>query len=505
MGLRGAPADEGFGAAAIFGTTEAPPERREVRAGPVSAVFEASALRDIRFHGVEAVRAIAFLVRDASWGTLPVAVKDIAIETDAEATVLRFAATAGPLAYDAVVAIDASSCLDFSIEAIPSADLVTNRTGFVVLHPAELAGETLVVGHTDGRVSETRFPERVSPTQPAFDIASLAHPLPGGGRCEIHLSGDAYEMEDQRNWSDASFKTYIRPLARPRPYLLPAGATFRQQVTLDLSGRPSVAASSAAGPAQGRLPELALFVEPRDLAGAAAAASGIGPAGALVLRAGPVPLEASAVEQAATIARRLDARLEVEVAAALRDPEAEAAAIVRAIDGLEVAALRIGPARDLVSHGPGAWPEHERPLGELLAALRRAGAAGKIGAGTPSFFPEFNRNPPPPGADFAYFGLAANVHAADDRSVAETLSVHPAIIESARHLCPRVPVRLGPVTIGMPHTPYGSGPAPNPGRRRIPAARVDPRRRVCGRLRSGRGRAGEQGGRRVPLPCCAGG
>ena len=37
------------------------------------------------------------------------------------------------------------------------------------------------------------------------------------------MEGDTFEMEDQRNWSDASYKTYVRPLALPWPYVLPAG------------------------------------------------------------------------------------------------------------------------------------------------------------------------------------------------------------------------------------------------------------------------------------------
>jgi hypothetical protein len=31
------------------------------------------------------------------------------------------------------------------------------------------------------------------------------------------MEGDAWEMEDHRNWLDASFKTYVRPLALPYP------------------------------------------------------------------------------------------------------------------------------------------------------------------------------------------------------------------------------------------------------------------------------------------------
>ncbi len=34
-------------------------------------------------------------------------------------------------------------------------------------------------------------------------------------------------MEDHRNWSDASFKTYVRPLALPWPYTLQRGIEFK--------------------------------------------------------------------------------------------------------------------------------------------------------------------------------------------------------------------------------------------------------------------------------------
>ena len=39
-------------------------------------------------------------------------------------------------------------------------------------------------------------------------------------------------MEDQRNWSDASFKTYGRPLELPWPFVLPAGVPIAQSVAV---------------------------------------------------------------------------------------------------------------------------------------------------------------------------------------------------------------------------------------------------------------------------------
>src|SRR5262249_38038947 len=98
------------------------------------------------------------------------------------------------------------------------------------------------VEHSDGAVERASFPALIDPWQPFKDIQSIEHDLtlespesPGSQltvRCAF--AGDVFEMEDQRNWSDASFKTYSRPLEWPWPYTLEAGATVEQAVTLSV-------------------------------------------------------------------------------------------------------------------------------------------------------------------------------------------------------------------------------------------------------------------------------
>ena len=39
------------------------------------------------------------------------------------------------------------------------------------------------------------------------------------------MEGDTWETEDHRNWTDASFKTYSRPLSLPYPYAIAKGET----------------------------------------------------------------------------------------------------------------------------------------------------------------------------------------------------------------------------------------------------------------------------------------
>ena len=57
----------------------------------------------------------------------------------------------------------------------------------------------------------------MSPHQPFLDIRAIRHEIAPGRALEVRFEGEWFEMEDQRNWSDASFKTYSTPLSRALP------------------------------------------------------------------------------------------------------------------------------------------------------------------------------------------------------------------------------------------------------------------------------------------------
>ncbi len=115
-------------------------------------------------------------------------------------------------------------------------DFVTNRCGFTILHPIlGLAGRPVEVEHVDGSIEHAVLPDLIDPAQPFKDMRAITHEVAPGIRATCRMEGDAFEMEDQRNWSDASYKTYVRPLALPWPYTLPAGVPQRQSVTLSIA------------------------------------------------------------------------------------------------------------------------------------------------------------------------------------------------------------------------------------------------------------------------------
>ncbi|MGH7085539.1 MAG: hypothetical protein ACREFN_11180, partial [Acetobacteraceae bacterium] len=92
----------------------------------------------------------------------------------------------------------------------------------------------------------------------------------------------------------------------------------------------------------------------------------------------------------------------------------------------------------------------------IVEQARRLFPGARIGTGTDAFFAEFNRTPPPP-ADFHFWTVNPTVHAIDDASVMETLSVLADQVASARARAPGVPLQVGPITFRMRFNPKATG------------------------------------------------
>ena len=466
----------------LFGTTEPQPQRRVLRAGDLTAVLEGGNLRDIRFAGVEVLRAINYLARDTGWGTYAPLITDLVVtQTPTRFDVTYGASCVGPQGqfdYTMIITGGADGRVRMLVTGRAITDFPTNRTGFVLLHPAEVAGLPLHID-CDGGGLDMTFPRAIHPGAPATGITAMTHEPAPGLIARVQMTGDTFEMEDQRNWADASFKTYIRPLSKPRPYVIGKGVQDVQSVTLTLSGRvvaTSVASANTAklviGRVDGVMPAMALFADrPEALAGDPAGLKGA--AQYLILRWQP----GHDLSAGRDFALALGAVPIVEAIFPATAPKSEVADLLAALSHaeLKISVLLIAPERERRTSPAGHLPPGEVTVDTLVNALRAAEFTGRIVAGTPSFFPEFNRNPPGSLADAVYFGGCGIVHAADDLSVMETISVYPAILSSAAVLSGGRPIWLGPCTIGARHAPYGPAVVPNPGNRRIPMAGSDPR------------------------------
>lgn len=491
-----------------FGTEEEAAGRRRIAAGPLTAILQAGALRSISLAGREIIRGIAFVVRDENWGTCKPRVFDLHISEHRGEIHAAYSAECrngdGRLRYSAAIVAQPDGLLEFSVEAMARSPFLTCRAGFVVLHPLEgVAGRPVAVRHTDGSMQRGSLPGRIQPSQPFLDIRSLSHRLSRSCTVTCTIEGDACEMEDQRNWSDASYKTYARPLSRPFPYMLEAGTPLTQRVVVRADGsipknvpgtRQDGDCVSIGASADGRFPELSLAIHP-DHAEAAQRVTTL----ARQARIGRLvcTFDASSGHDAGTMAqfRRLGdatgASLVLEAVLPLRDAQgqftddegvldADLARLKCAADdaGAEFAVVTPSPACYLKSWQPdGQWP-NAPPLATVYAAVRRAFPRARIAGGMHSYFTELNRCRPPVDAiDAVTHSTCPIVHAADDASVMESLEALPWIFESVRALFPGKPYWIGPTAIGMRFNPYGASTMSNPENVRKPMAVLDPRQR----------------------------
>ncbi|MGQ7847043.1 hypothetical protein ACUNV4_21330 [Granulosicoccus sp. 3-233] len=470
-----------------FGTSEVIPSPQSMVVGHMSFCVDIDGLRNLCWKGREVIRAISWPVRDEDWGTMrPTLISE---KTEQSASnlhhQLHFQVGKGALDCQVSIRCQGDGVLQASIEMQAPEDFATNRAGFTVLHPiTDLAGSQLQVTHSDGSVENTHFPDRISPDQPVSDIAGLHHQLHGID-IDIRFDGEVFEMEDQRNWSDASFKTYCVPLVQPFTYIIKADSTLRQSIRVKLSG--GDASSHASTDAtrmsltqlHGCAPQIGLASDPQWLVTPDTQAL-IARCAVQYILARLVLTDESRLTLPHSWIESDELEIDLEIVLGKDTPLTE---LTRLAGQLEKSTIQPShvvalPEPYLASHQPvGPWPEGPTPH-ETLKATMAAFPDTAIGCGVLTNFTELNRCPPEDSSGaYVTYGNTAIVHAADDVSVMQTLEALPQIFASAEALSHSLPTRLGLVSLGARTNPYGSAPAANPEQSRKALAQADPRQR----------------------------
>lgn len=471
------------------GTTQTRSAAKMVMAGELTAFIDEGALRQITLGPVEVVRQIDFPVRDENWATLLPKVLSEAFEetSDGFRYERRFEVADGALVCRVIYQGHADGTVIATGEAEARCDFITNRTGFTLLHPLSgVVGQPVTVTNTKGVHLSTTMPEAISPAQPIKDIAALAFNIHGVALA-IAFDGDVFEMEDQRNWSDASYKTYSRPLIDPFAYEIKAGTIIRQEIRLTIRGSSTATvveetpAIKIGPPLSERLPAMLLAAQGDWLPTPSEAATlASGHLTSLMLRTTPATASVDIKAAARTLAvtgGMLDLEIVLDDATAAEQQFESVVAACQA-SGVEPRHVTALPSAYLASYQPtGRWPEGLSP-GEAFEAARRAFPDARTGCGMLTNFTEFNRcRPDTSAADFITHGNSASVHAADDRSVVQTLETYADIFASARRIGGDRDYRLGLSAIGMRSNPYGTAVSPNPDQVRMTMATWDPRAR----------------------------
>lgn len=472
-----------------YGKDEPLPEQMELRAGPLMLVYEEGDLRYIKLGDQEILRRVYVAIRDRNWGTILPVLSDI--QTDVASDSFRISYDVEnkegdiDFSWEGTITGDSQGTITFAMDGVARLTFLRNRIGFCILHPMECAGISCQIEHVDGTVEESAFPlyigpqlvvdGQVKPVHPFEEMQAMSHQVLPGLWAEVRFAGDVFEMEDQRNWTDASYKTYCTPLALPFPVEVKEGTKISQSVTLTLKGEiPEVRAEpraegltfSVGHKPAGPLPRIGLGVASHTQPLSQKELARLRALNLSHLRVDlnlSQPDYESALRQATAEASALGVQL--EIALILSDAAAdELKTLVGVLEQIKPAVCTW-----LIFH------EREKSTTEKWANLAREyltsyDPEAKIGSGTNAFFTELNRGRPPVGVlDLVSNSLNPQVHAFDNASLVETLEAQAATVESARQFNGGLPLAISPITLKMRFNPNATGPEPGPAPGELPS------------------------------------
>jgi len=447
----------------IRGNPQPPEQPALLETGRLRAGLQRGDVFAVEGQDVELLRLVGIRVRGARWETIPPDIETAQIEPTARGMSARVRAgyRSADLEFSASIKVELEDGrLVYELDGVAEREFAYARIGIVVLHPPAItAGRPFRAWRPGGAPTEGVLPElvgaqliasgEIKPLFAAFQRLDVqAAP---GLELSLEFEGDDFEMEDQRNWTDGSFKTYSTRVGLPVPHHAFAGARFHQRLKFQVresrrrprgasSHEPVITFGERTGDAV--MPPLGTTWRPIDRSAPALA-------GALrTLRPAHLRVECrqeadlrSRLQLAHSAADAIGADLEValHLPNGTRETEAVLGAAAAAITELGSPRLCVAVTRD-------GEPVTSARTGERVRAhLKEVAVLG----GSAMNFAELNRDPPTAQAPFDGVVFAANpqVHDSDDRSIMQSPSGLRAAALTARNLPGRRPVHVSPITL----------------------------------------------------------
>lgn len=420
-----------------------------LRAGPVSILFDAENvfLRYIRVGPHEVLRGINAPIRNQKWSTVAPKVSNLKVETAEGGFRVTFDVACAEddldFRWKGSITGNNKGVVEFGFDGEAHSTFKRNRIGFCVLHPASASGHPWMIETVDGKRSVGEFPKSISPHQPAKNLKAITHEVALGIQARVEFEGDTFEMEDQRNWTDASFKTYCTPLEIPYPVEVLKGTKISQRVKISLTGdlpadhQPASDAVLTLGQRRLELPRIGLQVssEVKNLTGLQ-----LERLKALHLDHLRVDLAISGksfiedLRRATHEAKVMDVKLHIGL------NFGETPAFDRFLEEVKV----LHPPIDylLVTD---ADPNH---FSKFYADLKTVlGHGTKLGISRTTNFVDLNRTRPVNRSIEAVgFAINPQIHAFDHASMIETLPIHADVVNSSREIG-NYPQVIGPITL----------------------------------------------------------
>lgn len=437
-------------------------QTKMLTAGPFTVLYENGFLRYIKSGGNEIVRMIYFALRDENWGTCEYNIENEQITVSDNTFQIQYDCFhrkqgVEVLHWEVLISGSSSGEIVFEIEGLVMQDILKNRAGFCILHPIkECAGQPVTIGHVDGSVSELIFPENIAPDDPFKEIKTMRWKV-ADDHFALTFYGDVFETEDQRNWTDASYKTFCTPLRKPFPVQLRKGDLIQQKVVFkpldEISSNENLSVDKIElRISNNELPFPSIGVA--DVQGVLDEniATKIKALGLDHLRVDVDQSDTQWEENFLSASERAT-KLNVSLSIVLHLSGNFKDEIKRFLQTVEEQNMQLQNVLLLCN----TYLTTQQHVIDLVAQIKKELPGVLIGGGTDYNFTELNRNRfIPKELDFVSYSVFPQAHAVDDRSVIEALEGQRDTAISAKILYPTQQVHISPVAFRARFNPYAS-------------------------------------------------
>lgn len=417
-----------------------------IEAGGFRLLYEPGRIRYIHYQGVEVLRMIYTALRTSDWTTIPGGLESESVQVDEDGFSIHsiFSYGAEGISYRTEIGIKGSKGrIEYEVSGEALSSFQSKRIGICVHHPiAGCAGQEVLITHEHERKSVHRFPGLISEKRPFTDICAMSW-TSAGIKAELDFSGSLFETEDQRNWTDDSFKTYSGPQHSTPMINVRRGDKLNQQVIMNVSGSP---ASDAPHEEEGEK-----FSFP--LLGYARADGQSEITDEELSRADQIPFHHyrvnvhmgnedwrdvlhDAVEEAENLATQLELGVFVADGSLIDELIAALQSDIELVDSI----LLLSEERATME------PE---TYSQCHAKLKAAFPHLPVGFGSSSWFADLNTSISEklPACDFLAFLVSPQVHQTDNRSILENLGSQHTILRTLAAKAAGIKVHVSPIVI----------------------------------------------------------
>jgi hypothetical protein len=215
------------------------PDTTRVEHGDFTFDLARAAVRNVRYKNVQIIDLLYTAIRPWDWSTLDPDEHSEDVKVTGDICVITIKDLfAGALDARTEITISKENEFTVAYELRGLAEYSVNRWGICFcLNSADWMGSAV---HSQG--NQYQLPAAISPqrvvdgiTQGLFPAANQMHFVaPDNRSIKVNSTGKVLEAEDQRNWTDNTYKIYSGSLSEPRPFVTSAGSAWSQSVTFEI-------------------------------------------------------------------------------------------------------------------------------------------------------------------------------------------------------------------------------------------------------------------------------